>query len=66
MYREEVPGEKCYTIRTFERFMLELGLIEIRKERINISNDSVIQLETHKYSRKTVLFDKMLKINLPH
>ncbi len=64
MWREDVPGETCYAIRTFERFMLELGLIEIRKERINISNDSVIQFEPHKYIRKTALFDKMLKFNL--
>lgn len=64
MWREEVPGETCYTTRTFERFMLELGLIEMKEEKVNRENDSVIQFDIHKYVRKTALFDKMLEFNL--
>lgn len=48
--------EGCYSIRTFDRFMLYFSLIEIAKEQ---------KANAPKYITKTDLFDKLIKI-YPH
>lgn len=57
-----IPGESCYTIRTFTRFMLEFGIIEMKEERIK-NEDSIIGAFDIKYNiKKSPLFDKMLTV----
>jgi hypothetical protein len=43
----------CYSIRTFDRFLLYFGLVTIEKEK---------KSDTHKFIQKTSLFDKVIKI----
>lgn len=51
--------ESCYTVRTFERFMLHFGLITIEKsgKRFHIDQNNRV--------RKTSLFDKIISITAP-
>lgn len=58
-WSEEVPGENCYTIRTFERFMLEFGLIEMKDEEVPNNESSLPRFNIHTYIRKSDLFDKI-------
>ena len=47
---------KCYSLRTFDRFLNYFGLVEI---------DSKNKLNSDKFIKKTELFDKLIKIR-PH
>lgn len=58
-WSEEVPGENCYTIRTFDRFMLEFGLIEMKDEKVPNNESAILQFKIHTYIRKSELFDKI-------
>lgn len=49
----EEQGANCYSLRTFERFMLHFGLVEIEKTKYP---------ESEVYIKKTPLFDKMIII----
>ena len=51
----EIIAKNCYSVRTFDRFLGYLGLVNIRpKDRWNIE----------KFIKKTELFDKFIKILL--
>lgn len=52
----EEQGANCYSIRTFERFMLHFGLIEIEKTK---------HPENEVYITKSQLFDKMIQVSPP-
>lgn len=52
----EELGARCYSIRTFERFMLHFGLIEIEK---------IKHPENEVYITKSQLFDKMIQVSPP-
>lgn len=49
-------GAHCYSLRTFERFMLHFGLVEIEKTK---------HPENETYIAKTPLFDKVIEVLLP-
>ena len=53
-YRER--AQHCYIFRTFERFMLNLGLVDFNNKRAILFGDNEIV-------RKTDLFDKLLTID---
>lgn len=61
-FREKVPGQNCYAVRTFPRFMLEFGLIECKKQKAEFDYKGYIAFDFEKYTRKTPLFDRMLTI----
>ena len=52
----EQDCNRCYSIRTFDRFLLYFSLLEISQER---------QYDSPKYINKTALFDKLIEV-LPH
>lgn len=52
----EEQGVRCYSLRTFERFMLHFGLIEI--EKTNYPENEI-------YITKSQLFDKMIQVSPP-
>ncbi len=63
-YREPIAGHNCYSIRTFDRFMLEFGLIEIKEERKKRELSVGGGYEITKYVKKSALFDKILSFKL--
>lgn len=52
----EDDSNHCYSLRTFDRFLLHFALVEIAQER---------KIDSPKYVSKTPLFDKLIEI-LPH
>lgn len=64
-YSEEgVVENNCYYIRTFERFMLEFGLIEIKDERVKRQGYAFEYFDIIKHVKKSDLFDKMFTFKL--
>ncbi len=61
-FREKVPGQNCYAVRIFPRFMLEFGLIECKQEKAEFEYQGYVSFNFEKYTRKTPLFDRMLTI----
>ena len=57
---KEDQGSRCYSLRTFNRFLDHFGLINIEEEKIKGD-----YFATKKYVSKTVLFDKLFKVK-PH
>jgi len=53
---DEEDQHRCYSVRTFYRFLVFFGLIKIRKGKEWFSDD---------YITKTELFDKLIKCNPP-
>jgi len=47
--------DRCYSLRTFERFMLQFGIIEIEKTKYPDSKT---------YIKKSALFDKMFQVKI--
>lgn len=61
-FREKVPGQNCYAVRTFPRFMFEFGLIECKQEKAELEYKGYVAFDFEKYTLKTPLFDRMLTI----
>jgi len=59
---KEMPGESCYTLRTFTRFMLEFGIVEIKEERIKDEDSIIGAFDIKCHIKKSPLFDKMMTI----
>ena len=53
----EKHSAQCYSVRTFERYMLYFGLIEIEKTKYP---------EQKIYITRTPLFDRVISISLPN
>ncbi len=58
-YDDGVPGGNCYYIRTFERFMLEFGFVEIKNERVKCQLRPYEYYNIIKHIKKSNLFDKV-------
>ncbi len=55
---QKINASKCYSVRTFDRFLAYFGLIKIEKADTSWNAD--------KYIVKTELFDKLVKIQAPN